>query len=131
MYDSGRYFTMTGDHLEGTPATIENRQAELEALHGEIFGKDHASSTRTHRDTTASLGISDKELIAKANNARNGLSFSKLWAGYWIGDYPSQSEADQALCNSLAAAGLPGSLLPGRIHHRGLVRGFPGLRVLG
>jgi hypothetical protein len=102
MYDSGRYFTMTGDHLEGTPSTIENRQAELEALHGEIFGKAHASSTRTHRDTSASLGISDKELIAKASNARNGLSFSKLWAGYWIGDYSSQSEADQALCNSLA-----------------------------
>ena len=39
MYDSARFFTMTGNHLPGTPPTIEDRQAELEALHWEIFGE--------------------------------------------------------------------------------------------
>ena len=39
MYYSGRYFTVTGYHLEGTPTTIEARQTELEALHKEMFGK--------------------------------------------------------------------------------------------
>jgi putative DNA primase/helicase len=33
MYDSGRFFTMTGEHLEGTSLTIEHRQAELDTLH--------------------------------------------------------------------------------------------------
>ena len=38
MYSRKRYFTVTGHHLEGTPTTIEERQAELVALHSRIFG---------------------------------------------------------------------------------------------
>ena len=37
MYDSGRYFTVTGKRLAGTPQTIEKRQAELDALHSSTF----------------------------------------------------------------------------------------------
>ena len=45
----------------------------------------------------------DADLIAKAKTAKNGRgeAFSRLWAGYWEGAYSSQSNADQALCNSL------------------------------
>jgi putative DNA primase/helicase len=32
MYDSARYFTMTGHHLEGTPLNIEPRQAALQCF---------------------------------------------------------------------------------------------------
>jgi len=32
VYDQGRYFTVTGDHLDGTKETIEDRQAELDWL---------------------------------------------------------------------------------------------------
>ncbi len=39
FYDRGRYFTMTGHHLVGTPATIESRQGSLRGLHLETFGK--------------------------------------------------------------------------------------------
>jgi len=39
MYSSGRYFTVTGQHLPGTPTTIEERQAELTALYQEVFGE--------------------------------------------------------------------------------------------
>lgn len=39
IYSQRHYFTMTGCHLPGTPTTIEARQAELEALHKEIFGR--------------------------------------------------------------------------------------------
>jgi primase-polymerase (primpol)-like protein len=38
----------------------------------------------------------------KASGAANGQKFSKLWAGEWQGSYPSQSEADAALCSILA-----------------------------
>ena len=37
MYGSGRFFTVTGNHLEGTPETIEDRQPELEDLHTRLF----------------------------------------------------------------------------------------------
>jgi putative DNA primase/helicase len=33
IYDSARFFTVTGNHLEGTPRTIENRQNELNSIY--------------------------------------------------------------------------------------------------
>ena len=39
MYEDGRYFTMTGERLPGTPADIHERTAELTALHEEVFGE--------------------------------------------------------------------------------------------
>lgn len=42
MYDSKRYFTMTGDVVGGR-RFVRERQAELEALHARIFGASAAS----------------------------------------------------------------------------------------
>ena len=42
IYSRGRYFAVTGQRLDGTPETIESRQAELEALVSEIFVKTEA-----------------------------------------------------------------------------------------
>lgn len=36
FYDRGRYFTVTGAHLPGTPSTIEPRQSELDEVHGAV-----------------------------------------------------------------------------------------------
>ena len=36
----GFYMTVSGNHLEGTPGTIEDRQTELMDLYKEIFGKE-------------------------------------------------------------------------------------------
>lgn len=103
MYDSARFFCMTGDHLEGTPHTIELRQDEVERLHAERFptkqADAHSSDGKTDQAVT---GLTDEEVIHKAKNAKNGSKFEKLWNGEWQGDYPSQSEADLALCGLLA-----------------------------
>ena len=32
LYGEGRYFVVTGEHMQGTPATIEERQTELEEV---------------------------------------------------------------------------------------------------
>jgi hypothetical protein len=37
MYDHGRFFTVTGEHVAGTPSTIENRQTELMAVYASVF----------------------------------------------------------------------------------------------
>ena len=37
MYDSGRYFTITGKHLSGTPLSIQNRQQILDDVAAEVF----------------------------------------------------------------------------------------------
>ena len=70
---------MTGAHLEGAPLTIEERPEALAALCAEVAG----TSTSPKSSST-----SDK--------------FTRLWKGEWQGLYPSQSEADLALCGILA-----------------------------
>jgi primase-polymerase (primpol)-like protein len=98
MYDSARYFTMTGKHLGGTPQSIENRQAVLEDLANELFRTGIAFPTATR---PMSLSLSDAELIERAKNARNGDLFRRLWEGD-ASDYgDDHSRADLALCGIL------------------------------
>ncbi len=40
MYDRGRFFCVTGEHLEGTPEHVEDRQAEIQALHNDRMASD-------------------------------------------------------------------------------------------
>lgn len=51
---------------------------------------------------TIGHGRTPSDLIARASRARNGARFDRLFAGKWEGDHASQSEADLALCASLA-----------------------------
>lgn len=51
--------------------------------------------------TPKPVSLDDNAIIAKAQAAKDGRSFQQLFGGDWVG-YPSQSEADQALCNKLA-----------------------------
>jgi len=44
VYDQGRFFTVTGQHLQGTPETIEERQAQVDALIAEVFGTNGHSA---------------------------------------------------------------------------------------
>jgi len=99
MYCSGRFLTVTGIHVAGTPTTVEERQAELTDLHVKVFGKaDPSHGTATGVSTNP---LPDDELIRRARNAENGEKFSRLWSGDYTG-YASQSEADLALCVILA-----------------------------
>jgi putative DNA primase/helicase len=103
MYDSerGRYFTVTCQHLEGTKVTVKNRQAELAALHAEVFGKNGGRPEPPRREASPAPNMADAELLERARRARDGAKFSALWYGDRSG-YASHSEADQALCNLLA-----------------------------
>jgi putative DNA primase/helicase len=98
-YDSGRYFTVTGLHVAGTPLTIEDRHAELQALYAWL--KADETTDRRGPLPSAPVDRDDVALIEKARTAANGAKFEPLWNGDWS-DYPSQSEADLALCSQLA-----------------------------
>jgi len=102
-YDRGRYFTVTGKHLSGSPQSIENRQEELRDVVRRVLGEE---STNGHAKPVAAPepaenGLSDSEVIQKALAASNGARFSRLWNG-GTNDYGSHSEADLALCGMLA-----------------------------
>jgi putative DNA primase/helicase len=100
MYDSGRFFTVTGQHLPGTPRKIEERQVEVEVLHRKIFGFTKGE-TNGHLSHGTSNDLSDTEILTRASQASNGQAFDKLWTGDTSG-YASSSEADLALCSRLA-----------------------------
>lgn len=100
MYDTRRFFTVTGDHLPGTPRTVEYRGDELSALHSEIFPQPPVQSAQ--KPVPLSVNLDDRELIEKAMNAANGDKFRQLWngdTGAYSGD---DSSADLALCALLA-----------------------------
>ena len=98
-YNFGRYFTVTGVHLVGTPPTIEERSAEIRALHAWL--KADEASGRQGPLPSAPVDLDDAALIEKARTAANGSKFERLWSGDWS-DYPSHSEGDLALCSQLA-----------------------------
>lgn len=51
IYNKGRYFVMTGHHLDGTPTTIEARQDEVSTLYGELAPAPAAPVARTYAST--------------------------------------------------------------------------------
>lgn len=116
IYDERRYFTWSGNHLNTTPTTIEERQDELTDLYQAIFpeeqdGQDKHEEERAHTRTTGPLlSLSDDWILDRARLMRNGngAKFERLWRGD-ANDYRRQedgsidhSRADQALLGILA-----------------------------
>jgi Family of unknown function (DUF5906) len=101
LYDSGRFFCMTGHHLSGTPATVEERSRELATLYSRLFFES-ASANQTTNATRCHDDDDDDALLAAARIARNGAMFEALWAGDTSAYGDDHSSADLALCNLLA-----------------------------
>lgn len=112
LYDTARFFTVTGDHVTTTPTRVARREDALVAIHRE-YVQDTSSDTKsetgrrtnTAEHSAATTGtereLTDEELLDRAQNASNGRKFKRLWNGHTVG-YDSQSEADMALCCLLA-----------------------------
>ena len=98
MYDRGRYFTVTGRHLAGTPHAIENRREQLTSLARRVFGQ--LEGVNGHKTPTPAFvgDFSDQEIIEKASAAENSEKFLRLWAGdtsgYEHNNNEGHSEAD-------------------------------------
>lgn len=82
IYAKGRFFTFTGNRLAEYPDQIFDRTDEILAI-------------QSGYSKTA-------EILKSIAKSRDVEKFDKLYSGSWQGDYPSQSEADLALCNKLA-----------------------------
>ena len=105
IYDTGRWFTFTGNIINGSPANVENRQDEVEEVYKEIFGTDEGSKNGANDICTISdiSDITDELIIQSASAARNGEKFQKLMDGDWQSlGYPSASEADAGLASILS-----------------------------
>lgn len=100
MYDHDRFFVVTGNHISETPLTIN--EAPEEAV-WDIYCKIDSSANKDSEELGPRLR--DDEVIGKCKSAANGKLFEQLYSGNWraVGRYDTQSEADLAHCNLLAA----------------------------
>jgi primase-polymerase (primpol)-like protein len=100
-YQTGRYVTVTGHHVEGTPQTIEARQDELKAVHRK-FWPEKPETTANGTSGGTPTNLDDAEIVRRASEARNGAGakFAALWGGD-ASRFKSRSEADLALCSYL------------------------------
>jgi primase-polymerase (primpol)-like protein len=101
MYGCGRYFTITGEHLAGTPYVIEQRQPEVNAILSEHFRATPRKAQHNQRAPYIE-NQSDAEVIRRAFSARSGTRFRKLWAGDTSDYEGDHSRADAALCRMLS-----------------------------
>lgn len=78
VYDRARYFTVTGDHLAGTPATIETRQ-EIVADIFTRLGDSSAAAEASPAATGKGLTPEDRQLIDDMAASRDGAAFHRLF----------------------------------------------------
>ena len=102
MYATGRYFTMTGQRLEGTPDTIADGTKALPWIHETYVAKKKAERQPKTKKAVRAVSLTDEQVLEKAGAAQNGADFTELWEGRWEGKFGSQSEADLSLCCTLA-----------------------------
>lgn len=101
MYDTARFFTVTGHCWGEGPEQVRACQHEIDGLYENLF----ASHTLAHQPPKRSQDepLSDDEIIEKARTAKNGDKFRRLFDHGDKSDYGNDdSRADQGLCNLLA-----------------------------
>ena len=101
MYASARYFTMTGNRLEGTPEVITDGAQALPWIHENYIARKQARK-RKAKKAARRVVLTDEQVLEKARAAQNAEDFTALWEGRWQEKFASQSEADLALCCALA-----------------------------
>ncbi len=100
---TSKYVTITGNEI-AVHYEFGDRTEELKQLLDQYMKRPvpEVKTTAGNAINTGNNLPDNCELLNKAMNSRNGAEFQNLWNGNWQGKYQSQSEADMALCSSLA-----------------------------
>lgn len=101
MYSALRYLTITGNHLPGTPLTIEGRDEQVSAIYERMFAPKDQQRLPATKKSERCKSLTDDQVLMLASRASNSPKFQALWRGDITG-YPSASEADAALCSHIA-----------------------------
>lgn len=103
MYDSGRFFTVTGNAASDFRFVTEDDYGKVGYLHNKyIAKKETITENKPIENTTSGNSLQESELIRIAENSKNGMRFKLFMEGGWEQFYSSQSEADMAFANDLA-----------------------------
>lgn len=114
VYAKSQFLSVTGHHLEGSPLTVEQRDAELDSLRNQLREQKAASRPRRQRRAASGgagqqqqpandgscLGISDEMIIATGKAIVRG--FEAVWEGDDSAYGGDRSRADMALFGALA-----------------------------
>ena len=99
MYSEGRYFICTGNIYNHAYTKVKDCTESVKVLHSKYLP---TATPKAEIRKPVFVDLDDTEIIDKARACKSGSLFSMLYAGEWQGLFPSQSEADLALCNQLA-----------------------------
>lgn len=98
MYQTGRYFIMTGNDAAGY-ADIAECTELIKPLHEKYIGGGKEPTTGIQ---IVPINLSDREVLEAAMKSRQGRMVKDLYEGRWENYFNSQSEADMSFCNTLA-----------------------------
>jgi len=108
MYQAGRYFTFTGNHIPDIPKEIKESPEALKDLYNRRIntGEEKRGRGRPKKGNVVITGrkapvMSDSEIIKKCRSAKNYEAFEALYNGNFEG-FDSQNEADLSLCRRFA-----------------------------
>lgn len=102
MYESGRFFALTGHTLNKKPEIKSLNQEEMQKLYKHYLGSDKEIPLPTQQTSDFKNDLSISEIIERAENSSTGERFRVFMKGGWEQFYPSHSEADLAFANDLA-----------------------------
>ena len=102
VYDSGRFFTVTGEMLADYPGALARVNGPLDELWALLAAGGGEIPDASPPTGTGESALSDERVIEKAGAAANGAKFRALMAGDTAAYGGDDSGADQALCNILA-----------------------------
>lgn len=103
MYQTGRFFALTGNNIIPDPTIKSMSDDEMKTLYEFLFGKDNIVQLHSESDNITPVDLSVVEIIKRAeNSAKTGTRFTMFMKGGWEQFYSSHSEADMAFANDLA-----------------------------
>ena len=102
MYESGRYFTVTGKRLDCSTDSISEDNGTLAWIHETYIRKQKKHKAKKKSSGSVPVEMTDSELIDTAKASDDSEAFVALFEGKWQEMFQSQSEADMAFCRKLA-----------------------------
>ena len=106
MYDSGRFFTVTGEIFGEEAKPIENRTVEAQKVYDRYLRKEEGKKSTTGLlrsfERVFQNDLTDSELWDKMFNSQHGREILSLYQGDTSGYGDDHSRADLALCSHLA-----------------------------
>lgn len=99
MYQSGRYFIMTGNVAADYTEIVDCTET-IKPLHEKYVGGGQDPVTESY--IPEPLPLDAGSVLAAARRSKQGYKFDDLYNGRWQNHYKSQSEADMGFCMMLA-----------------------------